>query len=221
MMYSIKGTIVVLQEGMLCIENHGITWELCISLHAFQSLSPLHSDHIASGNVTLGNEQPMNETNIYTYLHANDKGMHLYGFYSLAERSVFLTLQKVAGIGPKAAIKILSHTTPELLMGFISNQDTKSLSKIPGIGAKKASAILLALEGVYISPQSTIEQEAVKKEISREVMGANADIINGLIKMGYEKNAIDRAIEYIKHETQDADMDEGLLMHNIIKRLES
>lgn len=226
MIYSIKGTIVVLQEGTLCIENNGMTWELGISLHSFQSLSAImQASKMPESTKQTSTKQEstqsdISQTSVYTYLHANDKGMHLYGFYSLAERSVFLTLLKVSGIGPKAAIKILSHTTPELLMGFIKNQDTKALSKISGIGAKKASAILLALEGVYISSQSLVTKDG--EQATSKEMGAYADIINGLIKMGYDKYAIDNEVEQMKKEGVDMDtIDEGILMHTIIKRLEA
>lgn len=206
-MYSIKGNIIMLNTDMLCIENNGIAWELHISINTYEFFLPYIKTEQSSQN---------HEVKVYTWLHVTDKGIGLYGFHSLAERSIFLTLQKVSGIGPKAAVKILSSTAPETLISLIKQQDTKSLSKIPGIGQKKAGAILLTLEGVYIAPHSQ------QGEYPSDEQGEFKDIINGLIKMGYERTLINAALEALLQEDSELRRrEEGLIMHKIITNMET
>lgn len=209
MMYSIKGTIILLFEDTLCIENNGITWEIHIS----------HQSYLLFAQYDIANQSDV--CKVYTWLHVSDKGMNLYGFYTLAERSVFLTLLKVDGIGPKAAIKILSHSSPELLIAYIKSHDTQSLSSLPGIGIKKASKILLALENVYISANidgTTVSSTSTSSKFSHN----QVDIINGLVKMGYTRQEVEQVMQNVLKDIsfQTEERDEGTLMHTLILSLE-
>lgn len=216
MIYSVCGIIIALSEETVCIEQNGITWEIFISKNSFLHFNEVHN-----------NQSDGNPIRVYTCLQANDKGISLYGFYSLAERSVFITLLKVNGIGPKVAIRILSHSTPELLIQYIQLNDVQSLGKIPGIGSKKASKILLALEGVYVVPHSLEKKRVANNDSSVENIAFNTltqnekDVVNGLLKMGYRLDAIMNTIDKIVLENKDDNIDEGVLMRNIIMNLEN
>lgn len=84
---------------------------------------------------------------VYTYLQVRDDGMSLFGFLSLEEKALFEKLITVSGVGPKVALAALSSYTPAQLADLISAQDVTAVQRIPGIGKKTASRIILELKG--------------------------------------------------------------------------
>lgn len=84
---------------------------------------------------------------VYTYLQVRDDGMSLYGFLTLEEKALFEKLITVSGVGPKVALAALSSYTPAQLADLIAAQDVAAVQRIPGIGKKTASRIILELKG--------------------------------------------------------------------------
>ena len=84
---------------------------------------------------------------VYTVLQVSDSGVALYGFADLAERTAFNKLVGVKGIGPKAALSVLSVLNPAGLAAAISAEDDRAISAAPGIGKKSAQRIILELKG--------------------------------------------------------------------------
>ena len=97
-------------------------------------------------NQTLAHLQKGEKGKLYTYLNVREDAMELYGFYSENERNCFEMLIGVSGVGPKAAISILSSTTPEGLAMSIITSDEKALTVAQGIGKKIAQRIILELK---------------------------------------------------------------------------
>ena len=83
---------------------------------------------------------------LYTYLNVREDAMELYGFYSENELNCFQLLIGVSGVGPKAALSILSSSTPETLAMSIITGDEKALTVAPGIGKKIAQRVILELK---------------------------------------------------------------------------
>ena len=83
---------------------------------------------------------------VFTYLSVREDDMSLYGFYSQEEKRMFLRLISVSGVGPKMAIGILSAADVTTLATSIISGDTKSLSKVKGIGKKTAERIIVELK---------------------------------------------------------------------------
>ena len=83
---------------------------------------------------------------LYTYLNVREDAMELYGFYSENELNCFQMLIGVSGVGPKAALSILSSSTPETLAMSIITGDEKALTVAPGIGKKIAQRVILELK---------------------------------------------------------------------------
>lgn len=97
-------------------------------------------------NYTIAHLQRGQAAKLYTYLNVREDAVDLYGFFSENELNCFQMLTSVSGVGPKAALSILSSTTPEgLAMGIIT-EDEKSLTAAPGIGKKIAQRIILELK---------------------------------------------------------------------------
>ncbi|MFR1638290.1 MAG: Holliday junction branch migration protein RuvA [Eggerthellaceae bacterium] len=84
---------------------------------------------------------------IHTYLQVRDDALALYGFLSLEEKALFEQLISVGGVGPKVALAALSAFTPRGLAAAIASQDVAAVQKIPGVGKKTASRIILELKG--------------------------------------------------------------------------
>ena len=84
---------------------------------------------------------------VYTHLQVRDDGMSLFGFLSLEEKALFEELITVSGVGPKVALAALSSYTPDQLADLIAAQDVAAVQRIPGIGKKTASRIILELKG--------------------------------------------------------------------------
>ena len=83
---------------------------------------------------------------LYTYLNVREDAMELYGFYSENELNCFQLLIGVSGVGPKAALSILSSSNPENLAMSIITGDEKALTVAPGIGKKIAQRVILELK---------------------------------------------------------------------------
>lgn len=85
----------------------------------------------------------------HTYLQVSDNGIALYGFLTLEEKALFERLIGVSGVGPKVALAALSSFTPEALVAAVQAQDVAAVQKIPGVGKKTASRIILELKGSF------------------------------------------------------------------------
>ena len=97
-------------------------------------------------NNTLARLKKGEPARLYTYLNVREDAMELYGFFTEDERNCFQLLIGVSGVGPKAALSILSSSTPETLSMSIITGDEKALTVAPGIGKKIAQRVILELK---------------------------------------------------------------------------
>ncbi len=126
----IIGTIRQKQDNILVLENNGIGYELNVSNQTIFNLPALGE-----------------EVKIYTYFQlAENVGVALYGFLTQDEKQMFLKLISVSGVGPKAAVSILSNISLSDLSVAIATQDIKVLSSTKGIGKKTAERIVVELK---------------------------------------------------------------------------
>ena len=175
MFNSISGIITAKFPKQVFIQNNGIEWDICIPDSNLDMLGPVGS-----------------EGRVYTYLQHTDMLMCLYGFASADERSVFLDLLKVDGLGPKGAIKIMSCVNSAALMDILEREDLSSLEKIPGVGKKTAGKMMLALKGkLKISETITIP---------RSSSSPYSDVIVSLSGMGYDKKLVEQKIAELVEE---------------------
>ena len=130
MFNSISGTLTGKSTESIYIETHGIEWEIFVSA--------LSADRFGSAGSTV---------RAYTWLYHREDQMKLFGFLTPAERSLFLDLTKVDGIGPKQALKILSGLDGAALEAALEAGDVARLQSIPGIGKKNSAKDGTHLEG--------------------------------------------------------------------------
>ncbi len=131
MYYYVKGTLTVLAPDMAVLESNGVGYMLYVSLATHEKLAPLYQK----------------QAQLYTYLNVREDAMELFGFFTEEERECFIKLLSVSGVGPKAAMAILSLYTPQSLAGLVANGDAKAISRANGVGLKTAQKVIIELKG--------------------------------------------------------------------------
>ena len=132
------------------------------------------------------------EMTIYTYQNVREDEISLYGFLSLAEYDLFIKLISVKGLGPKIASNILSNTTVEAIVSAIETGDVDFMRRMPGIGNKTASQIILDLKG------KLVETEDEKREELK-------DVAEALKQLGYKPAEIKPVMKKLEKETGSTD----------------
>ena len=175
---SIYGIYSGRSAAALYLLNNGVEWSLAASETTIRKAST-----------------SQNDLRIYTYLHHKEDTMVLYGFINERERQVFLELNKVSGIGPKQALRMLSGIGTEELVTALDDGNTERLSMLPGIGKKTAARIVLALRG------------KLKLEQENEVDDKFSDLIEALAGMGFDRKLAKKALKEISGRTEFSSMD--------------
>jgi len=124
------------------------------------------------------------EVTVETYLHVREDALQLYGFADAAERSLFVQLLGVSGIGPKVALAVVSSASPEELQRAIALRDSARFQAIPGIGKKTAERIVLELEGSLADAVPV-----AVGDIPRELVARDA-----LVELGYSVVEAEQAL---------------------------
>ena len=132
MFYYISGKLAILDMTFAVVDAGGVGYKLTISQNTYASL-PHTPDKTA-------------DVKLYTYMAVREDGVELFGFGSSDELDAFKLLITVSGVGPKAAIAILSQLTPQKLTLAICSDDKKAIAQANGIGPKTAARIVLELK---------------------------------------------------------------------------
>ncbi len=125
------------------------------------------------------------EVSLYSHLHLREDNVSLYGFASEEELALFRNLISVSGIGPKAALALLSALNPEQLAMAITAGNVDIISQVPGIGKKTASRLVIEL-------RSKLEKEW--KEAALPLAAEDADAIAALTSLGYSLREATQAV---------------------------
>lgn len=136
------------------------------------------------------------EVTIYTYQNVREDEISLYGFRDLNEYDLFIKLISVKGLGPKIASNILSSVSAEAIIDAIENGDAQFMCRLPGIGKKTASQIILDLKGKLVSIDNK-ESAACKEEMR--------DVVEALKALGYKSREITPVIAKIQNEDLTVD----------------
>ena len=132
MFYFIRGTLALLRPSLAVVESGGVGFKLTVSDRTYDALSPAAADN--------------KEVKLFTHLAVREDDMELFGFSDEQELDTFKLLTSVSGVGPKAAMAILSCFSPEKFALAVCTEDKKALAKATGIGPKTAARIILELK---------------------------------------------------------------------------
>lgn len=171
MLYSVSGILKYIEPNHIVIETGGIGYSIKTSMTTVAKLPSL-------------NEKTM----VYTYLHVREDALELFGFKDISELNSFKMLIAISGVGPKAAIAILSDLTPERFALCVATGDAKTLTKAQGIGLKTAQRIVLELKDKVAKDQvaSGVVGETVM-DISNKT-GNASEAISALVVLGYAQS---------------------------------
>ena len=129
------------------------------------------------------------DVTIFTELIVREDAHTLYGFTGESEKSMFKSLLKVTGIGPKSALAILAAATPNEIISAIEREDNAFMQKFPGIGKKSASQIILDLKG-KLKPDSAAEPAETPAALADDAYVEEA--LMALEVLGYSKRELTR-----------------------------
>ena len=172
MFYHINGKVTAIEQNLAVIDCWGIGFALNATVN------------------TLSHLQIGESAKLFTYEHIREDSFELFGFFDKQEKRCFEMLIGVSGVGPKAAISILSSATPEALAMAVISGDEKALTAVPGIGKKIAQRVLLELK------------DKIAKETSGISIGGGAaaavpaggsklsDAVSALAVLGYSSSEI-------------------------------
>lgn len=198
MVNSISGKLVFKDPTVANVEVGGFVFNISISLASYEKL-PEVNDNIS----------------LLTHLHVKEDILELYGFADETERSLFLNLNKINGIGPRSAMNILSGTTPVEFKQKIIDGDVKSLTSIPGIGAKTAKRIIVELKEVFSADSNLSDNLGFENKKENFVI---RDAQSALKSLGYKENQISKAISQLQKDSNMPDKLEDVI-RKILKEL--
>ena len=202
MFYYLNGELAYRDPNVCVIDCGGVAYKLTVSFFTSDAL-------ITKVGKTV---------KLYTHLAVREDGIELFGFGSNEERECFNRLISVSGVGPKAAMSILSTLTPDKLAVAICTEDKKAISKAPGIGPKGAARIILELKD-KISKEMMADNsyDAIAAIPAATLTGnsALAEATEALAVLGYDKNTIISALSGIDPAISDV----GEIIKYALKKL--
>ena len=174
MYYFIKGKLIKKDENYLVLENNGIGYKI----------------YTAVNNITANVGEAVT---MYTYLNVREDVFDLYGFITEDEKRMFLHLMSVSGVGPKAALAVLSVATPAKLALAVITNDTKAITKAQGVGPKMAQRIILELKDKMKNEDLDIDDDISEVAVADD--GSFSEAVSALVVLGYSANDARRAVE--------------------------
>lgn len=176
MYYYIKGELVLKQDNFAVVDNGGVGYKIYTSQSSLAGISQ-------GANVTF-----------YTHLYVREDIFDIYGFVTNDELTMFLNLLSVSGVGPKAALAILSAMTPQQLVLAVITSDAKTLTKANGVGAKMAQRVILELKD-KLKNVDIVPDEAMAEEFISEDSGGEA--VSALMVLGYSQQEAKKAVSKV------------------------
>ncbi len=164
-----KGTLASLKPDAAVIDCGGIGYKLTVSASTHVKLSPL-----------LGRE-----ATLFAHLAVREDAMELYGFFDETERSLFIHLLSVSGVGPKAAVSVLSTLPADKLAFCVASGDAKAIASSPGVGLKTAQKIILELKDKLAKEFPSAEP--LPDGLPAGEANDASDAVNALLVLGYSR----------------------------------
>jgi Holliday junction DNA helicase RuvA len=170
MIVGLEGIIEKKEPTFLHVNVNGIIYEVSVSINC--------SNNIQDNKIKL------NITQI-----TREDGSFLFGFLDIDEKIMFDTIIKINGVGPKVALAICSTYSPTSFAQIVSNSDLTSLKKVPGIGPKSASRLLVELSG--------FSTKLTQSEEYKEQNQAYGEALSALESLGFKKSIVEKIISKV------------------------
>jgi Holliday junction DNA helicase RuvA len=169
--YYLSGKLAKKEINYVVIDIHGIGYKVAIAFSDFEKMPQIDE-----------------KLKLYIHHHLRENEETLWGFLSEKSLKIFEMLISISGVGPKAAIAILSRAQASDIEKAILESNSSLFSSIPGIGAKTANRIIVDLKG-KVSPDELAKMSGLEQK--------NIEIVDALISLGYQKKDAKIAVENI------------------------
>lgn len=188
----LKGTLVATTLDSAVIDIHGVGYQVLMSGRSLSRLG-------ATGETV----------QVLTHLQVRDDALVLYGFLNQEEKDLFMRLTSVSSVGPKVALAVLSTFEPSDAIAAIVSQDLAAIQRVPGVGKKMASRIVLELKEAFT--------ESVQMDLSgimQQALNTKKAVTEALLSMGFTSEEASLALKGAPEEAS-----ETVLLQYALKRL--
>lgn len=182
MIGQVIGTILEKQAPQLVVNVNGLGYEIDAPMSTFYQLPDVGQ-----------------EVKLFTHFVVREDAQHLYGFYTRDERTLFRTLLKVNGVGPRMALTVLSSAAPEEFVRWVLDNDTNSLVRLPGIGKKTAERLIIEMRDKLSDWYKAEVPEGATLIVTDKGKRHQSlqDAIAALIALGYKQQEANRTVSKI------------------------
>ena len=187
----ITGVLLHKQPPQLLVDVQGVGYELEAPMSTFYQL-PADGERVM----------------LHTHLVVREDAQLLYGFYSETERSLFRSLIRINGVGPKLALTILSGVSADEFSRCIMENDAKSLTALPGVGKKTAERLIVELRD-KIDSDASLPAAPAPAGVTAAPSNPVSDAVSALIALGYKAQEASRMVRAVETD--------GLATEAIIK----
>ena len=181
------GEVLALEAPTVLLNVNGVGYEIDTPLSTFCQL------------------QKGQKVTLWTHLAVREDAQLLYGFSNAQEKTIFRTLLKVNGVGPKMALGILSTLSVEMLVHTVENGDVKTLVKVPGVGAKTAERLMIELRDRFKAfATGTTPSNSTSTQIQFTGNSAVAEAEAALQSLGYKPLEAQKLINAVNADYTEA-----------------
>jgi len=185
----LNGDITYKTPTYIYVDCHGVGYHVNMSLNTYAKLENLQ------------------KIKILTYLNVKEDEQTLFGFFDDDERSLFILLISVSGVGVNTARIILSYMTPDEVRTAIIHENAVSLGKVKGIGPKTAKRIILDLKDKVIKESGSDHVILVGPETA----SIRSEALSALIALGFPKPVVEKQIKTVMEKNPNTDQVEDLI----------
>ncbi len=175
MIYSVRGTVTAKEYGLAVIECAGVGYGCRTTAYTLSELGDIGSEGM-----------------LYTYLHVTQDDVELFGFADKTELGCFRLLLTVSGVGPKAALSILSGMDAGTFALTVATGDHKALAKVKGIGPKTAQRIVLELKDKIAKEHMSVKDMPVPPAVHHS--RASEEAVQALMVLGFSEGEAEAAV---------------------------
>ena len=181
------GEVLALEAPTVVLNVNGVGYEVDTPLSTFCQL------------------QKGQQVTLWTHLAVREDAQLLYGFLAAQEKSIFRTLLKVNGVGPKMALAILSTLSTEMLIHTVEHEDVNTLVKVPGVGKKTAERLMIELRDRFKAmASSTPASNSTVDQIQFSGNSAVAEAEAALQSLGYKPLEAQKLVNAVKGDYTEA-----------------
>ena len=191
----IKGKKLEIDPTKIIIDVNGIGYELKISLRTYSEIKE-HS-----------------VVNLFTHLQVKEDSHTLFGFYDKSERTTFLSLLSISGVGPSTAIMILSSLSSSELNSAIISSDVLTIKSVKGIGLKTAERIILELKDKILK---NLNQKNPNNFLVERDNTIKNEALSALSSLGISKNVVNNHIDRVLDSNNNISLED--LIREVLKR---